>query len=50
MAAMTATRIPPGLTGVSETMLWALHNRSKQASRPDGVLADGAVGCLISGA
>jgi O-methyltransferase involved in polyketide biosynthesis len=32
--------IAPALGGVSETMLWALHNRASEAKRPDGVLAD----------
>ncbi|WP_234730452.1 class I SAM-dependent methyltransferase [Acidocella facilis] len=32
--------IVPGLAGVSETMLWSLHNRASEAKRPDGVLYD----------
>jgi O-methyltransferase involved in polyketide biosynthesis len=32
--------IVPGLAGVSETMLWALHNRASEARRHDGVLVD----------
>jgi len=28
------------LTGVPETMLWTLHNRASEASRPDGVIHD----------
>jgi len=32
--------IAPELTDVSETMLWALHNRASEARRRDGVLAD----------
>jgi O-methyltransferase involved in polyketide biosynthesis len=32
--------IAPGLAGVSETMLWALHNRASEARRPDGILRD----------
>jgi hypothetical protein len=32
--------IVPDLAGVSETMLWSLHNRASEARRPDGVLAD----------
>jgi O-methyltransferase involved in polyketide biosynthesis len=32
--------IAPNLTEVSETMLWALHNRASEARRRDGVLAD----------
>ena len=30
----------PGLTGISETMLWTLHNRASEAARPDGCLRD----------
>lgn len=30
----------PNLTGVPETMLWTLHNRASEASRPDGVVKD----------
>jgi O-methyltransferase involved in polyketide biosynthesis len=37
MAACTAA---PGLAGVSETMLWALHGRAIEASRQDGILTD----------
>jgi hypothetical protein len=32
--------IAPELTGVSETMLWSLHNRASEARRFDGVLID----------
>jgi hypothetical protein len=32
--------IAPELAGVSETMLWSLHNRASEAKRADGVLAD----------
>ena len=32
--------ISPDLAGVSETMLWALHNRASEARQPDGVLTD----------
>jgi hypothetical protein len=32
--------ITPGLADVSETMLWALHNRAMEAKRRDGVLVD----------
>jgi O-methyltransferase involved in polyketide biosynthesis len=32
--------IAPDLTGVSETMLWSLHNRASEAGRSDGVLVD----------
>jgi O-methyltransferase involved in polyketide biosynthesis len=35
-----AAGIAPGLTGVSETMLWSLHNRACETKLPDGVLAD----------
>jgi O-methyltransferase involved in polyketide biosynthesis len=40
MAAFNAALIEPSLTGVPETMLWALHNRASEASRRDGVLID----------
>src|SRR5258707_7047415 len=33
-------RLVPNLTGVSETMLLALHNRAVEAKRRDGVLID----------
>jgi O-methyltransferase involved in polyketide biosynthesis len=42
MASPVAARIVPGLAGVSQTMLWALHNRAVEASRQDGVLTDPA--------
>jgi O-methyltransferase involved in polyketide biosynthesis len=32
--------VTPALAGVSETMLWALHNRATEAKRRDGVLVD----------
>jgi O-methyltransferase involved in polyketide biosynthesis len=32
--------IVPGLAGVSETMLWALHNRASEAGRRNPVLTD----------
>jgi O-methyltransferase involved in polyketide biosynthesis len=32
--------IVPGLAGVSQTMLWSLHNRATETGRPDGVLDD----------
>ncbi len=35
-----APRIAPGLAGVSETMLWSLHNRACEARRDDPVLID----------
>jgi O-methyltransferase involved in polyketide biosynthesis len=38
----TPAPIVPGLTGVSETMLWSLHNRACEARRPNGVLRDPA--------
>jgi O-methyltransferase involved in polyketide biosynthesis len=41
-AAARAPAIVPGLTGVSETMLWSLHNRAREAARPDGILRDPA--------
>jgi len=34
--------IVPGLSGVSETMLWSLHNRACEARRQDGILNDPA--------
>jgi O-methyltransferase involved in polyketide biosynthesis len=40
MSAPNAARIAPGLADVPETMLWALHNRAREASRQDGVLND----------
>lgn len=33
-------KIVPDLTGVSETMLWSLHNRATEAQRADGVIVD----------
>ena len=33
-------RITPHLTGVPETMLWALYNRAAEARRPDALIAD----------
>jgi O-methyltransferase involved in polyketide biosynthesis len=32
--------VVPDLAGVSETMLWSLHNRASEAMRPDRVLVD----------
>jgi O-methyltransferase involved in polyketide biosynthesis len=32
--------VVPGLDGVPETILWALHNRATEARRRDGVLTD----------
>ena len=37
---MQTHKIAPALSGVSETMLWALHNRASEARRLDGVLVD----------
>jgi O-methyltransferase involved in polyketide biosynthesis len=34
------TRIVANLSGVSETMLWSLHNRASETKRPDAVLHD----------
>jgi O-methyltransferase involved in polyketide biosynthesis len=42
MTAPISGRIAPALANVSETMLWALHNRASEASRQDGVLTDPA--------
>jgi hypothetical protein len=33
-------RVSPALAGVSETMLWSLHNRACEAKRADRVLSD----------
>jgi len=38
----TGAAIVPGLSGVSETMLWSLHNRACEARRHDRVLDDPA--------
>ncbi|MDO4795162.1 MAG: class I SAM-dependent methyltransferase [Brachymonas sp.] len=32
--------MPIDLNGVSETMLWTLHNRASEAARPDGCIRD----------
>lgn len=32
--------IPPDLAGISETMLWSLHNRASETGRPDRALVD----------
>jgi O-methyltransferase involved in polyketide biosynthesis len=32
--------VAPNLNGVSETMLWSLHNRASEAKRPDDILVD----------
>jgi O-methyltransferase involved in polyketide biosynthesis len=37
---MLLTRASPRLSGVPETMLWALHDRAREAMRPDGALRD----------
>ncbi len=39
-AVTAAARVVPGLAGVSETMLWSLHNRACEAKRFDGILVD----------
>ncbi|MDR3538680.1 MAG: hypothetical protein P4L71_19450, partial [Acetobacteraceae bacterium] len=36
----TERSVVPDVWDVSETMLWALHNRASEAARPDGVLVD----------
>ncbi len=36
----TQAAIVPGLSGVSETMLWSLHNRACEARRHGGILND----------
>jgi len=38
--APSSPSIAPGLSGVSETMLWSLHNRACEARRPDAILDD----------
>jgi O-methyltransferase involved in polyketide biosynthesis len=38
--AVTQAAIAPGLSGVSETMLWSLHNRACEARRQGGILHD----------
>jgi O-methyltransferase involved in polyketide biosynthesis len=35
-----ADGIVPGMTGVSETMLWSLYNRASEARRDDAILID----------
>jgi O-methyltransferase involved in polyketide biosynthesis len=37
---LAAGQIAPDLADVSETMLWALHNRATEAGRRDGILVD----------
>ena len=37
---LAAGQIAPDLADVSETMLWALHNRATEAGRHDGILVD----------
>jgi hypothetical protein len=39
-ATLTRRHSVAGLTGVSETLLWTLHNRASEAARADGVLHD----------
>ena len=38
--ALAARHLAPDLAEVSETMLWALHNRATEAGRQDGILVD----------
>jgi O-methyltransferase involved in polyketide biosynthesis len=33
-------RVAFNLVGISDTMLWSLHNRASEAKRPDGILID----------
>ncbi len=40
MAAESTSQIAPDLSGVPNTMLWALHNRATEAARGDGILDD----------
>ena len=40
MAAESTTQIAPDLSGVPNTMLWALHNRAMEAARRDSILDD----------
>jgi hypothetical protein len=40
MVRHSTAQIAPGLSGVSNTMLWALHNRAIEAARQDSVLDD----------
>src|SRR5271168_4388606 len=40
MAAESISQIAPDLSGVPNTMLWALHNRAMEAARGDAVLDD----------
>jgi O-methyltransferase involved in polyketide biosynthesis len=42
MGAESTTQIAPDLSGVPNTMLWALHNRAMEAARRDSVLDDPA--------
>jgi hypothetical protein len=37
---VAARQIAPDIAEVSETMLWALHNRASEARRRDGILVD----------
>jgi len=39
-ACQSRMAVAPGLSGVSETMLWSLHNRACEARRHDGILDD----------
>ncbi|MDE1146589.1 MAG: class I SAM-dependent methyltransferase [Azospirillaceae bacterium] len=36
----TPPKLPPGLSGVPETMLWTLHNRAAEAMRPNASFHD----------
>ena len=40
MAAESTSQIAPDLSGVPNTMLWALHNRATEAARGDSILDD----------
>ena len=40
MTALSTGQIAPGLSGVSNTMLWTLHHRATEALRPDTILHD----------
>ena len=41
-------RVPPGLTGVPETLLWTLYYRAQEAARADAVLHDPLAVELVS--
>jgi O-methyltransferase involved in polyketide biosynthesis len=40
MTALVTGQIAPGLSGISNTMLWALHHRATEALRPNTLLHD----------